>query len=215
MHDIMSEITKNTKDAIIIMVTNPVDIRTYYVQNHFNYPKEKIIGTGTLLDTARLRRLLGAKYLVDTKNVHGYILGEHGDTAFCTWSLVNVAGIPVEKLDEYFRSEEPLDKIQIMNEVLSVGYKILTYKGYTNFGIAVSVGRIAKDIFLNELSVLPISTTLTGEYGISNVALSIPCIISNKGIEKTLEIPLTDSEIIKLKQSGEFLNSKLIELEIN
>jgi L-lactate dehydrogenase len=214
MEEIMKEISVVTQDPVIIMVSNPVDILTYYAQNYFDYPKEKIIGTGTLLDTARMRRLLGEKYLVDTKNVHGYVLGEHGETAFCAWSLVNIAGIPLNNLDAYFNSDSPLDLEVLMDEVKNVGYEILTYKGYTNFGIATSVGRIAKAIFLNELSVLPISTTLQGEYGIEHVALSIPCVISNKGIEKTLEVPLEPSELEALKLSANHLKENLKALNL-
>lgn len=214
IEEIMTEITKYTKDTVIIMVSNPVDILTYYAQNKFDYPKDKIIGTGTLLDTARLRRLLGGKYFVDTKNVHGYVLGEHGASAFCAWSLVNIAGIPIEELDSFFKSDSPLDKEVLMEEVRNVGFEILTYKGYTNFGIATSVGRIAKAIFLNELSVLPVSTTLNGQYGLKDVALSIPCIISNKGIEKTLEVPLNQEEKANLETCAQVLSEVINQLDI-
>lgn len=214
MEEIMQGIIKETTNPIIIIVSNPVDVLTYYAQTHFDYPRGKIIGSGTLLDTARLRRLLGGKYLVDTKNVHGYVLGEHGETAFCTWSLVNVAGIPVDELDKYFQSDSPLDKDVLMDEVKNVGHEILNYKGYTNFGIATSVGRICKAIFLNELSVLPVSTSLTGEYKIKNVSLSIPCIISNQGVEKTLEIPLSDDEVDRYKLSESRLKEKINQLNM-
>lgn len=207
LKEVMGNISKYTKDAIIIIVTNPVDILTYYAQNYFDYPSNKIIGTGTLLDTARLRRILAKKYLIDTKNVHGYVLGEHGSTAFATWSHVNIAGIPANELDDFFDSNEALDYELVMNEVKKTGYEILQYKGYTNFGIAMSVTRLAKAIFLNELSILPVSTTLKGEYGIENVALSIPCVITNEGIAKTLQIPLNDQEMESLKQSATYLQN--------
>lgn len=214
MKEVMESITQYTKEAIIIIVTNPVDVITYYTQNNFDYPKEKIIGTGTLLDTARLRRILALKYLVDTKNVHGYILGEHGLSAFVAWSLVNIAGIPVDQFDEHFKSDEPLDKSAVLEETKSVGTNIVQLKGYTSSGIAMSVSRLVKAILLNELSILPVSTTLEGEYGISDVALSIPCIISSEGISKRLEVPLTDEELIKLKYSAENINQVITTIGI-
>jgi L-lactate dehydrogenase len=214
MTDVMSSITKYTKDAVIVVVTNPVDIVTYLAQTHFDYPKEKIIGTGTLLDTARLRRILAMKYLVDTKNIHGYVLGEHGGSAFATWSLVTAAGIPYKEFHKLLGSNEPVDTEAILNEAKDTGIKILQLKGYTSSGIAMSVSRIVKAVLLNELSVLPVSTTLQGEYGIENVALSIPCVISSEGISKKLEVPLSEDEIDKLKISANNLGNILDDLKI-
>jgi L-lactate dehydrogenase len=214
MREVMNSITQYTKEAIIIVVTNPVDVVTYLAQNYFDYPKEKIIGTGTLLDTARFRRILALKYMVDSKNVHGYILGEHGGSAFAAWSLVNIAGIPVHKLDELFESKEPLDPDAVLKEAKEVGLEIVKLKGYTSAGIAMSVSRLVKAILLNELSIVPVSTTLEGEYGISNVALSIPCILSSDGIIKRLEVPLSKEEVLKLKKSSENLSKVLEGLNI-
>jgi L-lactate dehydrogenase len=214
MREVMNSITQYTKDAIIIVVTNPVDIVTYLAQNHFGYPKEKIIGTGTLLDTARFRRILALKYMVDSKNVHGYILGEHGESAFAAWSLVNVAGIPANKLDELFQSKELLDPDAVLKEVKEVGLEVVRLKGYTNAGIAMSVSRLVKAILLNELSIVPVSTTLQGEYGISNVALSIPCILTSEGISRRLEVPLSEEELLKLRKSADNLSQVLEGLDI-
>ena len=214
MNSVMASITKYTKDAIIIVVTNPVDIVTYLAQNSFDYPKEKIIGTGTLLDTARLRRILARKYLVDTKNVHGYVLGEHGGSAFATWSLVNVAGIPYNEFDKILGSKDPIDTDAILDEAKTTGLKILQLKGYTSSGIAMSVSRIVKAVLLNELSILPVSTTLDGEYGIKNVALSIPCVITSDGISKKLEVPLSPEELKKLKISADNLGKILDNLNL-
>lgn len=214
MNSVMTSICKYTKDAVIIVVTNPVDIVTYYLQNNFGYPKNKIIGTGTLLDTARFRRILALKYLVDTKNVHGYILGEHGESAFATWSLVDIAGIPAGKFDEIIGSSSPLNYDDVVSEVKTVGTDILQLKGYTSSGIAMSVSRLVKAVLLNELSILPVSTTLEGEYGISNVALSIPCVISSEGISKRLEIPLSEKEKELLKESAGILSNYLLDLKL-
>ncbi|MCR3757434.1 L-lactate dehydrogenase [Clostridium felsineum] len=212
---IMKNIVKYTKDAIIIVVTNPVDIATYYCQNNFDYPKNKIMGTGTLLDTARMRKIIGKKYNVDSKNVHGYVLGEHGGSSFTSWSDVNIAGIPFDKLDDIFKVEAHADKEQIDTEVRDSGIEVLKLKGYTSAGIAMSVSRLVKAILLNEQSILPVSSTLEGEYGISDVALSIPCVITSNGIENKLEIPLSEDEIDKLNKSADSLKEIIKGLKDN
>lgn len=205
MKDVMTNITKYTKDAIIIIVSNPVDALTHYAKSNFDYPPEKIFGTGTLLDTARFRRILSYRYRVDTKNVHGYILGEHGTTAFANWSSVNIAGIPIDRCERTFHTDGILDKADVLEQVKKVGYEVLMSKGYTNFGIAKSVERIIQTIHINELSILPLSTSITGQYGINDVALSLPCIMTKEGIGSVLEIPLSDPEIMQFSQSAEFV----------
>lgn len=214
MKSIMENITKYTKEALIIVVTNPVDIATYYCQQCFDYPKNKIMGTGTLLDTARMRKIIGKKYNVDSKNVHGYVLGEHGGSSFTAWSGVNIAGIPFDEFDGTFGVENNIDKEQVNQEVRDAGIEVLKLKGYTSAGIAMSVSRLVKAILLNEESILPVSSTLEGEYGINDVALSIPCIITNNGIEKKLQVPLTDEEVKQLKESAESLSSIIKGLKI-
>lgn len=205
MQDVMENICKYTKEAIIIIVSNPVDALTYYARTHFDYPQNKIFGTGTLLDTARFRRILSYRYNVDTKNVHGYILGEHGTTAFATWSTVNIAGIPIDLCEKTFNTTTPLDKEGILDEVKKVGYEVLVSKGHTNFGIAKSVERIIQTILINELSILPVTTVLTGQYSISDVAVSLPCVMTKDGIGSVLEIPLSEVEVLKLQESASFV----------
>jgi len=201
---VMEQITQYTKDALIIFVSNPVDILTYYAQNNFDYPKEKIIGSGTLLDTARFRRLISQHYLVDSKNVHGYILGEHGQTAFATWSNTNIAGIPFSQLASAF-PEVDLDPEAIVKTVKDVGWEVIQSKGFTNFGIAKSVERIVQCILSNELSILPLSSTISNMYNINEVALSVPCVLSKDGILKQLRIPLNELEQSQLVASADFL----------
>lgn len=212
--EVMTSISRYTRDAIIIMVTNPLDIAVYCAQNGFDYPVNKIIGTGTLLDTARLRRIIAKRYSVDTKNVHGYVLGEHGESAFVDWSLVNIAGVPFNMLDSVFPNVQPLNKNAVLQEVKQAGFEILKLKGYTSAGIAMSVSRLIKAIVLNEESILPVSTTLNGEYGIKNVALSIPCVISNEGISHKLVLPLSPDENDLLHISAEKLSAILDELNL-
>ncbi|MDT8716185.1 L-lactate dehydrogenase [Clostridium sp. 19966] len=214
MSSVMESICKYTKDAVIITVSNPVDILTYLAQNHFGYDEKKIIGTGTSLDTARFRRIIAEKYSVDAKNVHGYIMGEHGSSAFATWSTVNIAGVPFDKLSEVYGKDVALNKEEILNEVREVGLDIVQYKGYTSSGIAMTVNRLVKAVLLNEQSILPVSTTLRGEYGIKNVALSIPCILSSEGIDRKVEVPLASEEIALLKKSAENMSEVLKSLNI-
>lgn len=209
MKDVMTQITQYTDDAVIIMITNPLDVMVYYAENYFGYSKNKLFGTGTTLETARFRRILANKYKVDPKNVHGYMLGEHGNSAFPAWSLVNIAGIPADKLDAYFQPNEQLNREKIASEVINVAYDVLHFKGYTNSGIAMAACRIAKAVLWNERSILPVSTTLQGEYGLSNVALSLPCLITEEGIERRIEVLLAEDEIAKLKYSAQCITTVL------
>lgn len=192
MDSVMSEIVKYTKEAIIIIVSNPLDILVYYAQSKFNYPRHKLMGTGTLLDTARLRQMIGKQCGVDSKNVHGYVLGEHGESAFITWSGVNISGIPYDQLESTFNTT--LDKEQLYYGMRNVGLDMVRLKGYTNSGIAAACARLLKCIILNEKSVLPIASVIDGEYGLCDVAMSLPSIVGKNGIERILEIPLSKDE---------------------
>ncbi len=207
--DVMTQITQYTKEAVIIMITNPLDVTLFYAQNAFGYPKEKILGTGTTLETARLRRILADRYSVDPKNVHGYMLGEHGNSAFPAWSLINVAGIPSEKLDDYFAAADKLDQEKVGTQVVQVAYEVLNNKGCTNSGIAMVACRIARAVLYDEKTVFPVSTTLEGEYGIRNVALSLPCVVDAQGVSRRLEVPLAAAEIERLKSSAANLTQVL------
>ncbi|MEX1377284.1 MAG: L-lactate dehydrogenase [Eubacteriales bacterium] len=212
--EVLKEVTKRTEDAILIMITNPVDILTYIAQKEFNYPKERIFGSGTVLDTARFRRNIAKNYLVDTENVTGYILGEHGSTAFATWSLTTVGGIPCDRVDEILGGTTPFNKDEIMDEVINIGYEMIMSKGFTNHGIAAAARKIVQSILLNDLSILPVCTTFSGEYGISDVAMSIPCIIGSSGIQRTLEIPLSTDEVEAYRKSAEFIKNIMSKFDI-
>ena len=148
MDAVMAEITRYTRSAILIVVTNPVDLVTYFAQIKYNYPADKIFGTGTLLDTARMRQLIAAQCNVDSKNVHGYLLGEHGESAFIPWSMVNVAGIPVDELPRAFGLSAALDKEKILADTKAAGLRVLKLKGFTSSGIAQSVARLVRAIVL-------------------------------------------------------------------
>lgn len=205
MDSVMSEITKYTKEAIIIIVSNPLDILVQYAQTHFDYPRHKLLGTGTLLDTARLRQMIGEKCGVDSKNVHGYVLGEHGENAFVTWSGVNVSGIPYDQLNDVFQTD--LDKQALYDNMRNVGLEMVKLKGYTSSGIAASCNRLLKCIMLNEQSVLPIASVQKSVYGLNEVAMSLPSIVGKQGIERVLEIPLSEKEKTFLNHCSEHISS--------
>lgn len=209
MKEVMTSITQYTREAIIIMITNPLDITTYCAANCFDYPKNKLFGTGTSLETARLKQLLGSYYKVNPQDVQGFMLGEHGNSAFPAWSLISIAGIPSDQFEDYFTPEKPLDRASVGPSVINVAYDVLNNKGCTNYGIAMVACRIARAVFYDEHSIFPVSTTLEGEYGISGVSLSLPCRIGRAGVETRLAVPLHSEEIAKLKQSAANLTNVL------
>ncbi|SHJ29529.1 L-lactate dehydrogenase [Propionispora hippei] len=209
IREVMSSIVRYTQEAVIIIITNPLDVISYCAQNFFGYPKEKILGTGTTLETARLRRILANHYGVDPKDVQGYMLGEHGNSAFPAWSLVSVAGIAYDKLDAYFQPAKPLNTAAVGRQVVQVAYDVLSFKGCTNSGIAVVACRIARAVLANEGSIFPVSTTLEGEYGLSRVSLSLPCQIGAGGVKRRLAVPLTAEETEKLRHSAASISQVL------
>lgn len=214
--DVMSQIVKYTRDAIIIFITNPLDITTYYAANHFGYPKGKLFGTGTTLETARLKRILADRYQVAPTSVQAYMLGEHGNSAFPAWSMVNIGGVPADQLDQYFATEKPLDKEQIGKQVVQVAYDVLNGKGWTNTGIAMGAVRLAKAVMYDEHFVGPVSVTFDGEYGITEkVSLSIPCVIGKNGVEIRLPLPLPADEVNHLKYCAKTVRAVLDSIHID
>lgn len=206
MRSIMTEIVRYTREAVIINVSNPMDILTYLAQTEFDYPRRKMIGTGTLLDTARFNKMVADRCGVDAKNVTGFVLGEHGGTSFIPWNAVNIVGIPFDQFERQFELPEPIDKEQLLAEVKVSGLDIVELKGYTSSGIALSVCRLIGAIMRNERAVVPASVVLNGEYGLRGVAMSLPCVISRNGIERTLQIPLDEDGQEKLKACYEYLH---------
>ena len=209
MSSVFAEISKRTKEAMIIMITNPLDVATYVVSTQFDYPRNLILGTGTMLETYRFRRILADKYQVDPKNINGYVLGEHGNAAFVAWSTTGCAGFPIEHLDEYFHRTEKLDRKAIEQELVQVAYDVINRKGFTNTGIAMAACRFIKSVLYDEHTILPCSAVLEGEYGINNVALSIPRMICATGIMRSFEIHLNDDELAALHKAAESVRGAL------
>jgi len=209
MRSVFTEITKRTKEAMIIMITNPLDVATYVVSKEFDYPRNLILGTGTMLETYRFRRILADKYLVDPKNINGYVLGEHGNAAFVAWSTTGCAGFPIERLDEYFHKTERLDRKAIEQELVQVAYDVINRKGFTNTAIAMAACRFIKAVLYDEHTILPCSAILEGEYGIKDVALSIPRMVCATGIMRSFEIDLTDDEREKMYAAAKSVRGAL------
>lgn len=209
MKNIMTEISKHTKEAVIIMITNPLDITTYLAASFFDYPPGLLFGTGTMLETLRFKRLIANRYNVDAKDVQGYMLGEHGNSAFPAWSLVNVGGISCDQLDTFFQIGTPLDRQQIASSVVQTAYDVLNFKGWTNTGIAMGACRLAKAVLFNERCILPVSTPLQGEYGLTEVALSLPSLVTEKGVEKRFELKLNAKELENLYFSADSIKNVL------
>lgn len=213
IRDVMENIVERTKEAIIIVITNPLDTILYIAENEFDYPEGKIFGTGTMLDSARLRNVFANAYDVDPKSVVGYMMGEHGATAFPVLSKLNIQGVAYEELDQYFDRDPQVDLSSpedIKKNVVSAAYDVFNGKGWTNAGVAQAAVTMAKAVVLDERSVYPACTTLRGEYGYNgNVALSMPCIIGVNGVEKRLPVSLNTWEEEKLHESAAYIQKAM------
>ena len=209
MRETMEKITAYTRDAILINVSNPMDILTYIAQKKFDYPANKIFGTGTLLDTARFNKMLGDLCGVDAKNVTGFVLGEHGSTSFIPWNTVNIVGVPFDEFEKQFELKEKLDKEKLLHDTKVIGLDIVELKGYTSSGVALSACRLIGSIVRNEKSVVPVSTVVSGQYGMNGVAMSLPCVISKNGIDRILEVPLDEEGKRDLEKCYHYLKSTI------
>jgi L-lactate dehydrogenase len=216
---VFSSIIENLKqtafDGILLVVTNPVDILTYITIAISGYDSKKVIGSGTVLDTARLKQLMGNELLVDPRNVHTFIIGEHGDSELPVWSSANVSGIDISSFCHKCCDNCNEDTFnQIFEDVRDSAYRIINAKGSTYYAIAEAVRRIVEAIVRDERAILPVSALLEGQYGISGICLGIPCVIGKNGIEEILEIPLNDNEKKQLSRSASTLHTTLGNLGI-
>jgi L-lactate dehydrogenase len=189
-------------DGVLLIATNPVDVLTFITQKESGLPATQIIGSGTLLDTERLRHILGEKLNVDPRSVHAAVIGEHGDSSVAVWSAAQVAGIP---LALYPGADTLPGHDELLTSVRHAGPEVATLKGNTCFAIAACVTRICEAILRDERSVLIVSTLMTGQYGLHDVSLSTPCIVGNCGVESVLELHLNDSEQKALEASAAIL----------
>ena len=213
MKSIISEIKRVKCEGILLVVSNPVDILTQVAFQESGFPKERVIGSGTVLDTARLKYLLSQKLDVDSRNVHAFIAGEHGDSELAVWSCANVYGIGIRdfaRLRGFDDFSAEMD--EIYHAVRDSAYEIIERKGATYYVIGMAASRIAEAIVRDSHTVVPVSVSLNGEYGLSGLCLSIPTIIGNKGAEQVLEINLSEEEEEKLKRSADELKEVLSQI---
>jgi L-lactate dehydrogenase len=208
---VIPKIKEYNDQCILLITTNPVDIMTYVSLKLSGFPLNRVVGSGTILDTSRLRSLLGEHFKIDSRNVHAYIIGEHGDSEVPVWSSASIAGV---NLKEYCPicgmkyEEQHLDKI--FEQVKNAAYKIIDLKGATYYAIGLGLTRLVESIVRDENTILTVSSLLKDYYGVSDVCLSVPSIVNKNGLIRTMKLPLEDSEI-KLFQKSASIMKKLIQ----
>jgi L-lactate dehydrogenase len=206
VREILDEVVARTRDAVIVMVTNPVDVLTYFAIRHAGLPEGRVLGSGTVLDSARLRFLLSRRFGVDARNVHAYIAGEHGDSEIALWSLAHIGGLHLNTFCQVSeRSLSPDERDAILHEVRQSAYHVIEAKGATVYGVSLALERILGAILRNEQSVLTVSTLLDGVHGLSDVCLSLPCIVNRQGTSQVLQANLDPDEIEGLRRSADVL----------
>ena len=210
---IVPEVVKYAPHAILLVVTNPCDVLTYVTWKLSGLPANQVIGSGTVLDTSRLRYLLSQHTGVDPRNVHTYVLGEHGDTELPAWSLTSIAGMG---MDEYCSlcasckgSLSQTVRAEFDDKVRNAAYRIIEGKGATFYAVALAVRRIVEAILRDEQSILTVSSLLTGQYGLDGVCLSLPCIVGVNGVEQVLPIHLSDEEMAQLRTSADAIHAAI------
>lgn len=212
--DMIPQITAVTQDARLLIVSNPVDVMTYAAWKLSGYPPEHVIGSGTVLDTARLKYLLGAHLGVDSRSVHAFIIGEHGDSELAVWSSANISGVDLDSFCDICGACDGETLHRLYEDVRTSAYKVIEKKGATYYAIALAVTRIARAIVREEHSVLPVSAYVNGHYGVSDVYFGVPSIVGAEGVEKVLDIPLDDSEQQQLEHSVQTLKDVIVGLDL-
>lgn len=204
--EIIEKITKYNQHAILLIATNPVDILSYATLKISGFDRRRVIGSGTVLDSARFRYLIGREKEIDPRSIHGQIIGEHGDSELPVWSLANVAGLDLG-LDEEARQD-------IFDNTKNAAYEIINAKGSTSYAIALALDRIVVSILHNEGAVLNVSTLLNNYNGVSDVFLGVPCIVDRTGVRQVLDLSLNEEETKLFQQSAEKLKSEISKLEL-
>lgn len=206
MTSIVTEIKKRDFNGILLVVSNPVDILTQVALDVSGFPENRVFGSGTVLDSARLKYQLGKHLSVDSRSVHAFIIGEHGDSEIAAWSSANVSGVPLHTMCEmrgHYNHEDNTENIA--DDVKNSAYEIIAKKDATYYGIAMVIKRICRAIILDEKSIFPVSIPMHGEYGIEDVVLSMPAIVGKDGVESPIPISLDEKEVSKLHESADML----------
>lgn len=211
---IIPNITKYNNSALLLVVSNPVDILTYCTIKLSGFPAGRVLGSGTVLDTARLKYHLGQQLCVDSRSIHAFIIGEHGDSELAVWSSANVSGIDLEDFHGLCSSCREVSFNQTYENVRDSAYEVIERKGATYYGIAMAVTKIVLAIIRDEHSVLPVSGYVDGHYGLSDLCIGVPSIVGSNGIEKVLDIPLNEEENERLINSVKTLKKVISELDI-
>ena len=214
---IADKIVPVAPEATYLIESNPEDILTYVFLKHTGLPQERVIGSGTILDTARLRARLAECYSVNQKNVHAYMLGEHGDSGFVPWSIANISNFPVESYADAVRADiayPELNKVDVENYVRKSGARVIQRKGATFYAVSVSVCHICKCLLSGIDTTLTVSTLMNGEYGINDVCLSLLNVVGNKGAHGKIMLPLNDEEIAALRNSANVLKGLIKDITI-
>lgn len=199
------QIVKYAPNSILLVVTNPVDILTALTIRYSGFPKERVFGTGTALDTARFRFLLSQEFHISPKSIHAFILGEHGDSEFPVLSTANISGLKLEYIEGY--SEDKIKELYLKTK--NAAYEIISKKGATYYAIGVAISKICKSIIEDQNEIIPISTYIENYYDVKDVCLSIPCVLGKGGIERRIQLPLNEQEITHLRNSGNILKNIL------
>lgn len=215
--DIADKIVPMAPDATYVIVSNPVDVLTYVFLKHTGLPQERVIGSGTILDTARLRARVAEYYSVNQKNVHAYVLGEHGDSSFVPWSIANISNVPIEGYRNAILNavEYPeFKRDEVENYVRKSGARVIQRKGATFYAVSVSVCHVCQCLLGGIDTTLTVSTMLNGEYGINDVCLSLLNVVGNKGAHSKIMLPLNGEEVAALHNSANVLKSLINGLTI-
>ena len=215
---IIPEITKYAPDATYIIVSNPVDILTYTFYKMSGLPENRIIGSGTILDTARLRSRLSEYYNINQSNVHAYVFGEHGDSSFIPWSVANISNVPIKECKKLITTPgintPELDFGEIEQYVRKSGARVIARKGATFYAVSVSVCHICKCLLCGIDTTMTVSTMMHGEYGIEDVALSTLNMVGHEGVRGKVNVPMTDEEVMLLRKRADTLKDVISNLDI-
>lgn len=211
LDDVLPNIQESGFDGFIINISNPADVITTYIQDYLDYPKERILSTGCVLDSARLQSQLANRLEINRQSINAFCLGEHGFSAMIPWSHVAVSGQPLEV---YLRANDlaPLNHEQLLQETKDGGYRVLLGKGSTEFGIATALVEVVKSLLHDERKVLPVSVYLDGQYGQEGIFASVPAIIGKRGVERLLEWQLTEGEQADFEQSCEIIRANFAKI---
>lgn len=207
IHNIMDDIVDQGSRAVVLIVSNPVDVLTYLAHKQTPWERGRVIGSGTVLDSARFRYLLSQQCGVDVQNVHAYVLGEHGDSQVAAWSMSHFAGVPINEYCQHCGGCEGWEstKREIEEDVKNSAYHIIQYKGATNYAVGLALLRVVSAILRNERSVMTVSVPLQGEYGLKGVSLGVPSVVAQHGVERVIEANLSLEEQQALRASASVL----------